>query len=297
MQGTVKFLNFEKGFGFIRYASQLGARFDMDARFENTDLIEPVSVGETVDFVLEESERGPRAHDIVPIVAERFNGVVSSEGPQKYGFIKVEDGRDIFYADRNVIPDILGRRKMPIGTPVSFEIEDRRSDKHESAKNVRNEDPALAQITDPDNYREVGKVRRWDGAEGTVKSGRIERPNGDSILFGGDAVVSGGIETIRLGTRVEYGIDVRLFLFDKKSEEFYHRVAARDVVVVGKQPAVNSSSSYQPGSFEALFAAASELPVSESPVVGPRKVGEIYTPKEKKTTLRDLIQRNKQSAT
>jgi cold shock CspA family protein len=295
MQAIVKFLNFEKGFGFLRFSSGPDSRLDGEALFKDADLTAPVSVGDTVDFVLEDSERGPRAHDIIPIVIPRFKGVVSSAGPRKYGFIQSEDGRDIFYSHQNVVPDLIGRRGMPIGTPVSFEIDLNRIDKHEHATNVRNEDPALAQIVDPENYREIGKVRRWEGAEGTVKRGRIERPNGDSILFGGDAVVSERLEDIRLGTRLEYGLDIRLFLFDLESEVFYHRVAAREVFVCERHPKSSSTSSYEPGSFESLFASAPELPLAE-PTVMPRKVGEIYTPQEKRTTLRDLIQQRKQSA-
>jgi CspA family cold shock protein len=64
-QGTIKMFNKEKGFGFIH------AEDGTDVFFHYSSLVmegfKTIAAGEKVEFNLEQSERGPRATDVVKL--------------------------------------------------------------------------------------------------------------------------------------------------------------------------------------------------------------------------------------
>ena len=64
-QGTIKMFNKEKGFGFIH------AEDGTDVFFPYSSLVmegfKTITAGEKVEFNLEQSERGPRATDVVKL--------------------------------------------------------------------------------------------------------------------------------------------------------------------------------------------------------------------------------------
>ncbi len=63
--GTVKMFNKEKGFGFIRTEDGEDVFFHYSAL--KMDSYKTAETGEKVEFVIKESERGPRAEEIVKL--------------------------------------------------------------------------------------------------------------------------------------------------------------------------------------------------------------------------------------
>lgn len=65
MKGTIKMFNKEKGFGFIH------AEDGTDVFFHYSSLVmegfKTIATGEAVEFTLEQSDRGPRAANIVKL--------------------------------------------------------------------------------------------------------------------------------------------------------------------------------------------------------------------------------------
>src|SRR5690242_10339110 len=224
MKGVIKFFNTERDFGFIRYSSQPGSvRLDREIYFSGANLCGSASPGDNVIFAISDNDGKQNAIEVTPVEATRFAGTVVHVGKRQYGFIAVddrhEDNQRIFFAHDDVLPDVIGRRGMPEGTRVSFELaHERRFDTRERAINVQNEDPALAEI-DPKTYREFGQIHRCDG-----DYGHIIRPNGDHLSFLVRNIVSEGRETIQVGSWLNYSIVQHLFLFDKVAEQFRHRV-------------------------------------------------------------------------
>ncbi|MDY4788051.1 MAG: cold shock domain-containing protein [Bacilli bacterium] len=65
MKGTVKMFNKEKGFGFIKAEDGTDVFFHYSAI--KVDGFKTAEVGEAVEFDKEESDRGPRASNIVKL--------------------------------------------------------------------------------------------------------------------------------------------------------------------------------------------------------------------------------------
>ena len=65
MKGTVKMFNKEKGFGFIKAEDGTDVFFHYSAN--KVDGFKTAEVGEQVEFDKEESDRGPRASNIVKL--------------------------------------------------------------------------------------------------------------------------------------------------------------------------------------------------------------------------------------
>ena len=289
----------ERHFGFIRYSSQQEAAdppLDQSLYFSDTNLQECVQVGDRVAFDIGEVNGKPRAANIVLAEGDRLHGVIESEYPQhQYCFIRSDDGSPVFCNFASIIPDLIGRRGLCAGTPVSFLVKPGGAGRCDEAFDVRNEDPALIQI-DPATYLEWGRVTFWNGDQGY-----IERPSGDTICFLAKNIVTEGVEDVCRGLWLQYGVMVRLYSFREDSQRFVHRVFARDISVSLReerqlQMPLEAEITYPPGSFEERFLNAPELPPDE--LTTTKEVGEIYTPAECKLTLRQLIelQRDKPAA-
>lgn len=65
MKGTVKMFNKEKGYGFIRTEEGQDVFFHYSAL--QMDSYKTAEAGEAVEFEVRESERGPRAENIVKL--------------------------------------------------------------------------------------------------------------------------------------------------------------------------------------------------------------------------------------
>jgi len=303
MKGVVKFFNIERDFGFIRYASQPSSvRLDREIYFSGVNLRGSVNAGDQVIFEISDLDGKQRAVEVTPVEATRFTGTVIYVSKRQYGFIAVdgryEDNQRIFFAHDDVLPDVIGRRGMPEGSRVSFEIADEhKCDRRERAVNIRNEDPALVQI-DPKQYREYGQIHRCDG-----DYGHVIRPNGDHLSFLVRNIVSEGRDTIQVGTWLNYGIVQHLFLFDKVAEQFRHRVFADNIFVClegeNSQPMLPIEQA-PPGSVEQFFMTAPELQLSEPSVPAPPAsatyTSVLLSPENRTKTLRQLIAEKKLAA-
>ena len=297
MDGRVEFHLPERGFGFIRYESQPGSsRFDKSVYFARYSGL--LSRGDRVEFEIELREDGrTEAVNIGPI-ADRHTGVVVTTGRKSYCYVSVDgrfsDNQQIFAAFDDVVPDSIGRRALPIGARVSCRIEIQavkgESRGKERAVDVVNEDAEESSI-DASSYREFGQVTFWDGDRG-----HVVRSSGDTLAFLPKNIISEGIETIKVGSWLQYGITVHRYLFNKERLQFRHRVYATDVCVCldsedDSQP-VLPIEYVEPNSLEAHFLEAEELPLAPPE---PEKIapGEVYLPSEKKMTLRALIDRKR----
>lgn len=65
MKGTIKMFNKEKGFGFIHTEDGTDVFFHYSSL--NMEGFKTIASGEEVEFTLEQSDRGPRAANIVRI--------------------------------------------------------------------------------------------------------------------------------------------------------------------------------------------------------------------------------------
>ncbi len=301
MQGIVEYHLHDRGFGFIRYESQAGSqRLDRNVHFSNYGGV--LNSGDRVSFDMETREDGRmEAVNIVP-TADRQTGVVVTTGRKSYCYISVDDrfgdNQQVFAAFDDVIPDCIGRRALPVGARVSFRIE-MQSVKGESrgkerAVDVVNEDVEAASI-DASTHREFGQVTFWDGDRG-----HIVRPSGDTLVFLPKNVISEGLETIKVGGWLQYGVTVHRHLFNKEREQFRHRVYASDICVCLENSEDSDSTAQpilpiefvEPGSIEAQFLEAEILPLAP-PQSEKLALGEVYLPSEKKMTLRALIARKR----
>jgi cold shock CspA family protein len=283
--GTCKFYNEQKHFGFIRYASRPGSdRLDGEVYFHDSSLRSFIQAGDRVAFELDENDGKPCAIDIAIFTEDRLTGTILNTGKRPFCFVEVDgrygDNQRVFCAFDDVIPDVIGRRSLSVGARVSFRVESGRGGMHERAVEVRSE---LADI-DPESYREFGKVAWYD-----ADRGHIQRPCGDTLAFLKKNVITEGVETISVGTWLQYGIKVDLFMFCEATGQFRHRVFARDIAVC---PADKNSQPIppvefaEPGSFEAQFLAADVLPLSE-----PTRPARLWRPDEMKLPLREIIRR------
>jgi cold shock CspA family protein len=291
MIGRIKFWNQENHFGFILYSSLGSNRLDCEIHFHDSALHSSVEPGDFVEFLIGDHNGKPTAIDIA-LTDDRLTGVVINTGKQQYCFIEVTgrygDDQRVFCAFDDVEPDPIGRRALTVGTPVSFRVEPKGDGIRERAVDVRNEDPALANI-DVKKYREFGKVEWYD-----ADRGHIRRPCGDTVAFLKRNVITEGVETIRQGTWLQYGINRHLYLFDKERQRFRQRVYARDIAVcmedANSQPIPPIEQGVEPDSAEAYFMTAPELPLNE-PESDRLKPSDVYLPSEKKMSLKQLIAR------
>ena len=128
-----------------------------------------------------------------------------------------------------MIPDSLGRRALPFSVRVSFHIghhsvKGQSQSKGAGRFEVRNLDAEgeLASV-DRSTHREVGQVSFLQDND----FGYILRPNRDRIPFLVRNVITEGAETIRVGSWLQYGIEVQRFCWSDRNAGFYHQVYAK----------------------------------------------------------------------
>jgi len=217
-------------------------------------------------------------------MSERYAGRVFSFHPEGgFGFLSVAGRNDlsasrVFFHCRDVLPDLINRRCIPAGSPVSFEIVAGRNGA-DAAVRVCNEDSGLEQI-DPNNWNEFGRVRSWNGGWGY-----IARPSGDGLRFSAKNIVSEGIETIRVGTWLHY------HLGNVENDDGSIAWFAKQISVC-----VDPAPEALPvETVEDFFASASELPLEEMPKPEASPLS-IWSPAGRRMSLLDLIRRNKAAA-
>ena len=302
MFGFISMVLPERHFGFIRYASDQGAvdpLLDCSVFFSDTELEEYVAVGDRVSFeVVAEGNGKSHAIDIAQ-ANDRLHGFVDSADPSthhrhQFCFIQGDDGRQFYCSfQKDVVPDCIGRRGLSPGTPVSFRVRPGNPGQKDQAVDVRNEDPALANI-DPATHREFGRVATFLG-----DYGHIWRQCGDTIGFLVKNIITEGIEGICPGLWLEFGVTVQTYRFYEDIQRFGHRVFARDIAVgvrEERQPqmaSVSPDTPFDPDSIEAQWLAAAEAepaPVMEAtPQSLPVKSSATcLRPEFRRKTLREL---------
>src|ERR1700688_321506 len=95
-------------------------------------------------------------------------GVVYSVGPHgSWHGIQYADRQgkieEFFGSRRRIHYDILGRKALYLGCPVSFTIGEAAPSRGQrrTAVHIRNEDPSLKDI-DPDTWREFGRIKEME---------------------------------------------------------------------------------------------------------------------------------------
>jgi CspA family cold shock protein len=72
MQGTVKWFNNEKGFGFIALGNDEPDVFVHYSAIQ-TEGYRSLQEGQAVEFTLEQSDRGPQATNVMPVENSQFS--------------------------------------------------------------------------------------------------------------------------------------------------------------------------------------------------------------------------------
>lgn len=131
-------------------------------------------------------------------------GVIVTYRPEKlFGFIQPSDGGDeqhIFFHWSEVEEDWLGRRCAQVGVPVEFEVRSAPNHGHARATFVR---PLWNDEEDISTYREESVITRWFSDTG---SGIARRPDGGTIAVSTADVITEGIETLGVGSRILHGV-------------------------------------------------------------------------------------------
>jgi cold shock CspA family protein len=130
--------------------------------------------------------------------------VFSFDCKRCFGFLVVDGRREddklrIFFHQSEVIPDLVGRRVLSPGTKVSFRIKLMEDGKERAQQIESLEIPA-----DPETYFEDSIVESWDA---TMRSGYLMRPDGSTIYFNGDDVVTVGEDSLRPGRWVNHQVE------------------------------------------------------------------------------------------
>jgi len=300
--GICLFHDLDKGCGYIKYSSSglLGSkeRLDQTIGFRSSECDGKVETGTRVTFETE-SDCNIYAPDkliaksVTPVV--RLTGTIATVGKSGYSFIEGQDENGdfvrIFAHCTETVPDALARRIFPVGTPVSYFLSEARGVKE--AIDIRNEDPELYSF-DLTNYRETGKVTFFDSGRdrGHIQrgtGGHVGHANaGETIPFLFRNVVCGHADEIEVCSWLEYSISYHRFLFDKTKLTFWHRVFAFDLCTFDTSAVNTQPNGCASDSIEAAFLAAPELPL-DSPKSEQLAPGSVYTPAEKRMTIRELI--------
>jgi cold shock CspA family protein len=272
-EGRIKFYREDRHYGFIVFESVPGSgKFDNQAYFHASVLRSHVEAGSWIWFETEEDSKVPGKHACTYISAvERQSGTVIEVDEHGFYHIRTDATGDVLQASyREIIPDSICRRYIPVGSRVSFRLSDA-PDKRVS--DIENED---AGVFDLENYFEDGVVEVFNESQGY---GHIRRSSGDTIAFVVKNIISEGYESVRVGTWLRFQIYSRKFAFSDAKCEFYHNGFAHNISVF-----------VEPGSAEDHFLNAQELPLDPPPSerLAP---GDVYTPSEKRMTIRQLITR------
>ena len=119
--GVVMWFNPSKGYGFIK--DEDGTYIFVHYSNIRRNGYQTLKAGQTVEFEIKNSYKGPQAVDVVVIEkkALRYTGVVKWFNPAKgYGFIQREDGSILFVHYSNIRGS--GFRTLKAGQIVEFEI-------------------------------------------------------------------------------------------------------------------------------------------------------------------------------
>lgn len=130
---------------------------------------------------------------------EKHNRVEGSvlryDDTRMFGIIEGPNGATYIAHESQIQPDGIFRRFLIPGERVSFQpvIKDRKGTFR--AYNVRLLERAPIQVSS--DYHELVTVRHWNGEDGNAT-----RPLGGSLRFFSDAIITEGIETLKVGSQL-----------------------------------------------------------------------------------------------
>jgi cold shock CspA family protein len=263
--GRIKFYRQDRGFGIIRsdsadiffHFTALAPDSPCELDPKTNRLRYLMQVGEHVAFEMAETRDGrPCAVEVRGIEEPQrsFEGYVESfDVARGFGFLRTDARPDrIFVHHQDIATDSIGRRCLAPGMPVSFDIHlvpsrDDMTRMRERATYVQNNDPSAH--VDISTYTEYGTVVHWNG-----DTGHVLRPSRERLLFNVANIVSMGVETIAIGTFLNYGLE-HLCVFNDKIHDFRDSWFAKDISVClpASDEIVPEESAYASGSIEDQF--------------------------------------------
>lgn len=280
IEGRVKFFSDSRKFGFIT-ASDRREFFFHKSSVLGSEL--PIC-GVTLTFDTRTDPQGRlEAFNIVfvnhNIAATVQQGRVRWWGQEKcFGYIHLKgasgEGNGIFFHLKSIVPDARGHRCrcMQPSTPVEFVIH-HGSDGRDEALNVRSVKDDGA---DEDAF-EFSQVIAWNG-----QFGFLRRACGESdISFRVDQIVTTGAEEIAIGDYVKH----------KSRLHDGSKVFATEVHLF--EPGFVPEQEYPEGSAEAFFASIPDESEPQPAPSAPEAEPQIYSPEDRKLSLRALINRKK----
>lgn len=204
-QGTVRWFDTERGFGFIALGDDAEDLFVHASEIVGQEGPTSLREGQSVEFEVGEGDRGPQARqvrvtgDVPADAALGVLGTVNWYEPAKgYGFLTREDGQEIFVHSSAIV----GGGVLTDGQPVAFLVVD--GEKGPQADHVL---PLAAGAG-------AGAPRGAalnDGADGTVTwydagkgFGFITPDSGDQDVFVHARTLTGGLTELAEGDRVSY---------------------------------------------------------------------------------------------
>jgi hypothetical protein len=207
------------------------------------------------------------------IPAFRTGVIDSITDPQghHFGYIRADDGERFFFHANDCLPNRIGTRHWPVGTPVEFEVapenRTRRDLQNRKATRIRNLDLALSRMEVVLNHVENSIVAELNRGERGLW-GFLLRSNGEHLHFsdGGRGFITEGLETLHVGSLVRH--KVRSRNLPDGSVRWY----AIDIEIY--QESGEPEPTYPPDSIEAHFLNAPELPLEEPPALQ-SKPGEV----------------------
>jgi cold shock CspA family protein len=270
MEGRIKFYRETHNFGFVSFETISGSgKFDNQAYFHASVLRSHVETGSWVWFEVEEDPTVPGKRMCTYVSAtERQSGTVVEVDEHGFYHIQTDAKGEVLQASyKEIIPDSIHRFYIPVGTRVTFRLSER---PYKRVFDIENEDGDF----DVEHYFEDGVVEAFQEDKGY---GHIRRRSGDTLSFLVKNIVSEGVDTVRVGTWLRFQIHSRKFVFSDATGEFHHNGFAHNIFVL-----------VEPGSVEEHFLNAQELPL-DPPPSELLALGDVYTPSEKRMTIRELI--------
>lgn len=202
-QGTVRWFDTERGFGFIAPEDDAEDLFVHASEIIGQSGAVVLREGQPVEFEIGEGDRGPQARrvrvtgDVAADATLGVLGVVNWYEPAKgYGFLTLDGGGEIFVHSSAIV----GGGVLTDGQPVAFLVVD--GEKGPQADHVL---PLAA------GAGVSPTVAHNDGADGTVNwydagkgFGFITPDDGGQDIFVHARALSGGVEELAEGDRVSY---------------------------------------------------------------------------------------------
>ena len=126
-----------------------------------------------------------------------------------YGMIGTKNDRKIFFHVYSVRPDFLGRQRpcaTNVGSQVEFDlIPPARPGGRPAAIDVHPLESAFDEPVDLETHRELSTIVHWNSEQ---QIGWASREFGDWLAVSNRNVITEGLETVKIGSRIYHGIQL-----------------------------------------------------------------------------------------